>query len=89
VAGKKEQPLVRQALRLINATYAPERVVLFREEGEAGTALSELVPWLDGKDSAAAPVTIYICQDFSCRKPLHDLPELKEELQKLSTAGRR
>lgn len=89
VAGKKEQPLVRQALRLINATYAPERVVLFREEGEAGTALSELVPWLDGKDSAGAPVTVYICQDFSCRKSLNDLPELKEELQKLSTAGRR
>jgi hypothetical protein len=89
VAGKIEEPLVREALRLINATYAPNQLLLFREEGENGARLTELIPWLAGKDSPAEAVTIYLCRDFSCRRPINDLTELRRELEKLSAAGRR
>ncbi len=89
VAGKKEEPLVREALRLINAAFAPERVVLFREEGEAGARLTGMIPWLEGKNSPEAPVTIYLCQNFTCQKPINDLAELRVRLQKLSPVGQR
>jgi uncharacterized protein YyaL (SSP411 family) len=89
VAGKRDEPQVLEARRLLNAAYLPEQLILFREEGEAGDRLSVLIPQLAGKSSPGAPLTVYLCQDFACRKPITDLAELRQELRKLSAPGPR
>lgn len=87
VAGKKDDPLVREALRLINATYAPEQRVLLRDESLAVAELCRQIPWLAGKTDGEEPLTIYLCRNFTCRRPIHDLADLRLELEKLSPLG--
>ncbi len=84
VAGRRGEPGVSEALRLLNRDYAPERQVLYREEGAEGERLSALLPGLAGKTSPERPVTVYLCQDFACRRPLTDPAELPAALGKIS-----
>jgi len=70
VAGKRDDPETRQVLELLNRTYLGSHLLLFREEGEAGDRLAELVPMLQEKKMLTGRVTVYLCRERTCRPPV-------------------
>ncbi len=68
IAGKPEDPAVREMLKLARGSFFPNQVVTFHPPGEAD------FPLLEGKPTA------YVCQNYACNLPTTDLKKLKELL---------
>lgn len=80
VAGKKGDKQTEQLVEEIYNQYIPEKVVVFRPEGEDPeitklAAYTKLQTMLDGLP------TVYICQDKNCQQPVTSLAELKQLLK--------
>ncbi|MGH7169268.1 MAG: thioredoxin domain-containing protein [Gemmataceae bacterium] len=59
----------RRVLRLLAGSYQPHRVLALKAPGGEEKKLDELLPLLSGKTSQG-PVTVYVCQNFTCQTPL-------------------
>ncbi len=86
VAGRRDDPESRQVLELLNRTFLGSHLLLFREEGEAGDRLAELVPILQNKVMLAGRVTVYLCRERSCRPPVVGLPGVAGALAEFGLA---
>jgi uncharacterized protein YyaL (SSP411 family) len=56
----------QRVLRAVRSQYRPRRVVAFLHAGAPAPAS---LPLLQGKE-ARGPVTVYVCQNFTCQAPL-------------------
>ncbi len=64
--------------REFDSRFMPdEELVVATESNQA--SLGRLSPLLEDRPATGSP-TVYICQNFACRRPITDLQELKEEL---------
>lgn len=86
VAGRREEPETREVMALLNRTFLGGHLLLFREEGEAGDRLAELVVLLKGKKMLEGRATVYLCRQQSCRPPVVGLAGLAAALRDF-TAG--
>ncbi len=77
IAGASRDPATEAMVDVIYSKFAPNRVVMLREEGEKGrrlAALSEYVaPFRQGDDGPAA----YICESYACKQPITDVEILE------------
>jgi uncharacterized protein len=69
VIGDPSAEDTRRALRLLGGAYQPHRVVALKTPGSDEKKLDELLPLLAGKESQG-PVTVYVCENFTCQVPL-------------------
>ena len=68
-----------QALDCIRSRFDPNKVVAHKTSEMAAEA-EKAVPLLAGKTARRA-VTIYICENFTCREPLVGLEALRSVMQ--------
>ncbi|HSH12477.1 MAG TPA: thioredoxin domain-containing protein [Desulfurivibrionaceae bacterium] len=87
VVGRRDEPETRQVMALLNRTYLPAYLLLFREEGAEGDRLAELVPLLRNKKMLEGLVTLYPCRERSCREPLHGLAAIAAALPEFIALG--
>jgi len=80
IVGEEQNPETFHMLEMVQRSFDPGRIVAFKgvggsEEIPAGLApfVGELKP-LDGKTA------VYICENYSCRRPVTSLDELKSAL---------
>ncbi|MGH7224849.1 MAG: thioredoxin domain-containing protein, partial [Gemmataceae bacterium] len=59
----------RRVRRIIHGSYQPHRVAALKAPGSDEKKIDELLPLLAGKTSQG-PVTVYVCQNFTCQAPL-------------------
>jgi len=75
LAPSKEIILVkdegRRFLNLLNKSFLPDTNYLYP---------SSLLPWTANYKKSAKEPTVFICENFTCKKPLHSLKELKDAL---------
>jgi uncharacterized protein YyaL (SSP411 family) len=81
IAGAADDPATAAMLAVVRSVYAPETVSLLRATGhdKVITQLASFVAWMppvNGKTAA------YVCQNFSCQKPLTDPEELRRILER-------
>jgi uncharacterized protein YyaL (SSP411 family) len=79
IVGSSKKEETREALRLIQKGFRPNKVVAFLDSELAREARSEittLIPLLAGKESVKGQVTTYVCRDFTCAAPLVGLEAL-------------
>ena len=57
----------------------PESVVL-RKTSEDAAALAEIAPFTEAYPVPEKGAAVYICSDFTCRRPITDLDALKQEM---------
>ena len=72
VVGNRGSGELRDGLHVIRSRFLPNKVVALKVPGENQPPVDELIPLLAGKQ-ALAPVTTYICQNYTCRAPLLDV----------------
>ncbi|MCY2960043.1 MAG: thioredoxin domain-containing protein [Planctomycetota bacterium] len=76
VAGDPRNPGVREMLRAVRSTFAPQRVVALAGPG----ADLDLVPLLRDKPPGANGARAYVCRNWACQAPLDDAAALRAEL---------
>ena len=59
-------------LERLAATYLPSSVLVVTTEGQDASALSELVPLVEGKIARDGDVTAYVCERQVCDLPTAD-----------------
>jgi len=81
IAGEANNAGTKAMLEAVRESYAPETVALLRtsSNAEAVTSIAafvkEMLP-VQGESAA------YVCQNFSCQKPLTDPAQLRKLLKK-------
>jgi len=61
--------VTKSFLQSISQSYNPNRVVLFKK----GENLSAIAPWTDSQTMLDEKPTAYVCKDFACNQPTHNL----------------
>ncbi len=82
VVGPNSSPDTRQALRLLEAGFRPNKVMAWLDTDLDETsmkAVQHAVPLLTDKTAVKGQVTTYVCRDFSCQAPIVGLEALREK----------
>ncbi|MBI3581620.1 MAG: thioredoxin domain-containing protein [Nitrospinae bacterium] len=70
VAGKTEAADSKAMIRALNGVYAPNSVLLFRDDGD--DEIVKLAPFTENQRSTAGKATAYVCQNRVCNLPTTD-----------------
>jgi uncharacterized protein YyaL (SSP411 family) len=82
VAGQAQeaQPLLAEVWR----RFLPNATVLFRETGERGDALAEIVPFVRDLVPREGHAAAYVCENYACRQPVTEPADLAAILDEIS-----
>lgn len=90
VAGEPNAADTRQVLQPVFEPYIPNKVVLLKHKGNA-QRMSKIAPYTEFQGPQKGKATVYICENFACRKPTTNPKEvaaLLEEMTKPKPASR-
>lgn len=80
IAGEVEDERTQEILGAIHRAFVPDKVVLLRP-AVGSEELIELAPFVEAQGVMDGKPTIYVCENFTCQKPTHDLAEVLEALE--------
>jgi len=63
----------KKFLSLLNKFFIPGTIYLYP---------NALIPWTENYRKSAKGPTVFVCENFACKKPLHTIDELKKTLMK-------
>ena len=72
VIGEKGNALEREIFR----NYLPNKVVVLAENGEN----ADFIPLLQERGMLGGKATAYICENFTCQKPVTEIEDLKQQI---------
>jgi hypothetical protein len=85
IAGNADSPDVKQMLKLIHSTFLPNAVVLLHEPDKADSALYNAVPFIKNQTAKEGKATVYVCENYTCNKPVNNTAELEKLITKATT----
>ena len=78
IAGKPDSAASLAVLKLINRSFAPNKVVVLNRPGRAGLKIEKIAGYTKFQKMVDGKTTVYLCRDYSCEKPIVDLDELAQ-----------
>jgi len=84
IAGSAEAEDTRQMIELVRSRFLPDAVVLFHDSGRAGSAIEAIVPFVKNQVAIGGRATAYLCENYTCRKPVQTVRELEALLAETS-----
>ncbi|XEC92620.1 thioredoxin domain-containing protein [Paenibacillus tarimensis] len=81
IVGDPEDEGMQDMTKVVHTAFRPYTRLLFvpKEEAEA-KSMKEWLPLIGDKKALHRKVTAYVCENFSCQKPITDVEELKRKL---------
>ena len=76
LAGSLESVQLSEMRQIFFSTFRPYASVLYQEG-----SLDEIVPWVQDYPLQSNTVTAYLCQNFTCQRPVHQIDEFKALLK--------
>jgi uncharacterized protein YyaL (SSP411 family) len=70
MAGDPASETIRDMLNVIQRKFLPNKVVLMRPDGAEGKRLATLSPFVEPMHSVDHQPTVYLCEQYSCKKPI-------------------
>ena len=83
VTGDPQNAETRAFLEEIKKPFLPFKTLLHLSPSNEHKKIMELAPYLTALKSDEQP-TFFLCQDYSCQKPLTQLKEVKQSLERLT-----
>ena len=80
MAGDPASETMRDMLNVIQRKFLPNKVVLMRPDGAEGKRLATLSPFVGPMQPVDHYPTVYLCEQYSCKKPITKISELKTVL---------
>jgi uncharacterized protein YyaL (SSP411 family) len=79
IAGDPAAETMQDKLNIFQKKFLPNKVVLMRPDGTEGKRLATLSPFVEPMHSVDNQPTVYLCEQYSCKKPINKVSELKAE----------
>ena len=80
IGGDKKDPTTRTMIRLVQKKFLPHKVVLAISAGPEGKRLAKLSSFITPMITDNQKPTVYVCEQFSCKKPMTGVKELESFL---------
>lgn len=80
VAGSEELPETQQMVKVIYSLFIPNKVVALHASGPSGQAIEALVPFLKEQVALGGKATAYVCENYTCNRPVTSAEELRHDL---------
>jgi uncharacterized protein YyaL (SSP411 family) len=84
IAGDIKATNTQQMLELVRSTFMPNAIILLHDQPHAGPALYDIIPFIEHQTALGDKATAYVCEDYTCRRPVNDIDELKRLLRQRS-----
>jgi uncharacterized protein YyaL (SSP411 family) len=81
IALNEKEQWKKELQELLYDNFIPHKVIVWRREGDKG--LFSLLPFIAEQHPVKGKTTLYICHAGACQKPLNDLAEMQEAIQKM------
>jgi len=81
IAGRREAALTQEMLRAVYGRFLPNRLILLLDRQEARERLSRWSPALAPMVELDGNTAAYVCENFTCHRPVSDLDGLRELLE--------
>ncbi len=85
IAGEKGKADTQSMVAALNKPFIPNKVVLFRPDGEAEPLITKIASYTDSQKSLDGEATAYVCKNFVCSFPTTDIEKM---LSLLAEGGR-
>jgi len=79
IAGTAGSPGVDAMRRAVEAAYVPNRVLVFRADGDADR-IGTIAPYTRDQESLDGAATAYVCRNFACERPMTDPGQVSRAL---------
>ena len=80
IAGKGKSSERDACLQLLMQTYLPHAVFAYNEDGHD---IKSFAPSL-AEQTSTEDLAIFMCKDYACSLPIHDLSTLQQKLEQAS-----
>jgi len=80
IGGDKRNQTTQDMIRLVQKSFLPHKIVLLQSEGSEGERLAKLSSFITPMISSHPKPTVYVCEQFSCKKPMTEVEELESFL---------
>ncbi|MCF7801473.1 MAG: thioredoxin domain-containing protein [Candidatus Marinimicrobia bacterium] len=78
VTGPPDHPTTQEMLRMVQRRYEPFKVLLYRDPEDG--LLTRLAPFTKEQVPVNGRPTAYVCENYTCRKPVDTIEALRELL---------
>ncbi len=79
IAGEENSPGTKMMLGALRRSFVPNKVVVFRPEGQAQPQIETIAPYVQAHQAVNGRTTAFVCSNFTCSAPTDD-PEKMMEL---------
>ena len=80
IAGDPSLESTRAMIDTIQRSFLPNKVLLLQPHGSEGRRLASLSPFVEGMGSVNNRPTVYVCEEYACKRPITDLDALQAAL---------
>jgi len=80
IAGTEGAVDTQSMLSVLRASFIPNKVVLFRPDGESAPAITRLAEFTENQTSLGGKATAYVCLDYACKAPTTDIRAMMKSL---------
>jgi len=80
IAGERQNLDVQDMIQQLYKMYLPNAVILFNDAQDSG--LQKLAPYLKHQPMKDGKATAYVCRNYSCEEPTHDVERMIELLSR-------
>ena len=80
IAGEEHDALSKEMLAALRSRFIPNKVVLFRSS-KSSAGLDMIAPFTKTQGLKNGKATVYVCQNFTCSAPTHDVSEMMNLLK--------
>ncbi len=82
VAGNRNSPDTTAVLDEISRHFLPNKIMLLADGGTGQDFLSARLPFIGSIAPEGGVTTAYICENYTCELPVHDVAKLRELLDR-------
>jgi len=80
IAGDTDASDTKQMINLIHSKFLPNAVVLLHEQGQKGSAIERIIPFVKNQTAIDGKATTYVCENYVCKRPVNSVGELEDLL---------
>jgi uncharacterized protein YyaL (SSP411 family) len=84
IVGRRDAADTRRFLDTIHGRFIPNKIMALTEpDGPAAGTAKERIPLLAGKTMLSGKATVYVCENYACKRPVTDAAALERILGEL------
>ncbi len=78
IAGNAKATDTKQMLKLLHSKFLPNAVILLHEQGNKGTAIERIIPFVKNQTAIEGKATAYVCENYICNRPVNNIEDFEK-----------